>query len=155
MKLFLDTEFTDFLDDLELISLALVSESGQEFYAELSSFDESACNDFVRKTVLPLLYKSQDAICASKAELRARLDAWFLSFSQDVTIMYDCFTDYALLMDLFGNELPWYARESIAIERRLDPDRLESYFATEGVIRHHALHDARGNKFAFIKSTRL
>jgi len=154
MKLFLDTEFTDFLDGLDLISIALVSDSGQEFYAELSSFDESACNAFVRSTVLPLLFKSPEAICASKSELRARLEAWFLSFNQDVTIMYDCFTDYALLMDLFGNELPWYARESIAIEKRLDPERLESYFADESVIRHHALHDARGNKFSFINSTR-
>lgn len=53
-RYFIDTEFTDWKDS-RLISIAIVSEEGQEFYGECSDFDLSACNDFVRAVVLPQL----------------------------------------------------------------------------------------------------
>jgi len=34
LKVFIDTEFTDFLDP-QLISIGLVAQSGEKFYAEL------------------------------------------------------------------------------------------------------------------------
>lgn len=36
MKLFLDTEFTDLVPGNKLISIALVAEDGEYFYAELT-----------------------------------------------------------------------------------------------------------------------
>ena len=54
MLVFLDTEFTDFVRP-DLISLALVSEDGREFYAERTDYRKDECSDFVRETVLPLL----------------------------------------------------------------------------------------------------
>lgn len=46
MRIFIDTEFSDFVNP-ELISIGLVTESGNdEFYAELP-VDQSRCNDFV------------------------------------------------------------------------------------------------------------
>ncbi|SFJ84850.1 protein of unknown function [Paraburkholderia megapolitana] len=38
MRIFVDTEFTDFID-CDLISIALVADDGREFYAERNDFD--------------------------------------------------------------------------------------------------------------------
>ena len=52
MLIFLDTEFTAFMRP-DLISIALVSEDGREFYAERTDYRQADCSDFVRATVLP------------------------------------------------------------------------------------------------------
>lgn len=53
LKIFIDTEFTDFID-IHLISMGLVSEGGEEFYAEVP-YPDVACSPFVREVVIPLL----------------------------------------------------------------------------------------------------
>jgi hypothetical protein len=56
MKLFLDCEFTQLNQDTKLISLALVSEAGDEFYVELTdTYKIEDCSDFVIQHVLPQL----------------------------------------------------------------------------------------------------
>ena len=55
MNVFLDTEFTDFLDP-HLISLGMASEYGEDFYAEVP-YPDCACSTFVREVVVPLLRK--------------------------------------------------------------------------------------------------
>lgn len=42
-RLFLDTEFTDFID-CEMISIGIVREDGREFYAERNDFDTAKCS---------------------------------------------------------------------------------------------------------------
>lgn len=44
LNVFIDTEFTDLLDP-QLISIGLVAESGEEFYAELP-YEVRACSVF-------------------------------------------------------------------------------------------------------------
>lgn len=72
-KIFLDTEFTDFIRP-HLISIGMVADSGEEFYAEIP-YPDSECSDFVRETVIPLLGRFPDAIC-SKENLSVRLRTW-------------------------------------------------------------------------------
>lgn len=56
MKLFLDCEFTQLNQSTKLISLALVSEGGDEFYVELTdTYQVGDCSDFVIQNVLPQL----------------------------------------------------------------------------------------------------
>ena len=55
MRYFVDTEFAEDGRRLELISIGVVSEDGREYYAEHDGFDESLCNPWVRKNVLPKL----------------------------------------------------------------------------------------------------
>lgn len=56
MKIFLDCEFTRLNASTKLISLALVSERGHEFYVELTdTYQVADCSDFVIKNVLPQL----------------------------------------------------------------------------------------------------
>jgi len=52
MILFLDTEFTGLHQQATLISLALVAEDGQAFYAEFTDYDASQCDDWIQKNVL-------------------------------------------------------------------------------------------------------
>ena len=46
MLVFIDTEFTDFVQ-IDLISIALVSDDGREFYAERTDYCRDDCNDFL------------------------------------------------------------------------------------------------------------
>lgn len=69
MKLFLDTEFTDLHPEAKLISIALVAENGNYFYAELTdTYERCECSNFVMNFVLPFLkgrkYEMTSAECA-------------------------------------------------------------------------------------------
>jgi hypothetical protein len=56
MYLFLDTEFTDLVPGNKLISIALVAENGNSFYAELNdTYERCECSNFVMNFVLPFL----------------------------------------------------------------------------------------------------
>ena len=56
MRLFLDTEFTDLVPGAKLISIALVDDNGDYFYAELTdTYTKKDCSAFVRNYVLPFL----------------------------------------------------------------------------------------------------
>lgn len=56
MRLYLDTEFTDLHPEAKLISIALVDENGEYFYAELTdTYRLSQCSSFVKLYVLPFL----------------------------------------------------------------------------------------------------
>ena len=55
MYVFFDTEFTSMAADAHLISIGMVSERGETFYAESMEFSIEACNGFVKREVLPLL----------------------------------------------------------------------------------------------------
>jgi hypothetical protein len=84
MLVFLDTEFTNFVRP-DLISIALVSEDGQEFYAERTDYCRADCGDFVRETVQPLLGCVPGAAC-SRSELTDRVCDWFTRLTEPATI---------------------------------------------------------------------
>lgn len=55
MLLFLDAEFSDFIQ-CDLISIGMVDETGQHsYYAERSDFERTWCNPMVQAEILPLL----------------------------------------------------------------------------------------------------
>lgn len=72
MKLiFIDCEFTNLVPNNKLISIALVSETGEFFYSELTdTYERCECSDFVMNFVLPFLkgdpYKMSEYYCALK-----------------------------------------------------------------------------------------
>ena len=51
-RIFLDTEFTGLHQHTTLISLALVSESGEEFYAEFNDYDRNQVDDWLEHNVI-------------------------------------------------------------------------------------------------------
>src|ERR1700712_4279936 len=88
--LFLDTEFTG-LDQArpDLISIAIVDESGREFYAELPpSHYAVQCNEWVHFNVLPHLWGGDHI--QSVAQIRETLAAWIAGIGEPSVIVTDC-----------------------------------------------------------------
>jgi hypothetical protein len=78
--------------------------------------------------------------CGLVCTTKTRDDSWILCF--------DYQGDYDLVLDLLDGAIPsGWACEHVG--HKLDVERLERYFREHGG-RHHALHDARANAFAFI-----
>lgn len=73
MKIYIDTEFNEFQG--ELISMALVAESGQEFYEVLPCENPGP---WVAENVMPILFKAP----ISKEALQLRLQHWLAQFPE-------------------------------------------------------------------------
>ena len=150
MLLFLDTEFTDPLD-CQLISIGIVSEDGHEFYAERTDFDMKACSPFVHAAVLPWL-RREPAIIGNEGEVRAALLTWLDQFPE-IEICVDHATDWDLFLDLCKDPDTLTLRSGIRgrnIRGEIIASDVERYWQRHGRKDHHALHDARANRFAFL-----
>jgi hypothetical protein len=93
MRLFVDTEFTDFIN-CDLISIALAADDGREFYGERSDYDDASCTAFVR-----------EAVIAQLASIRPELLAWLAQFDgeQGRMLCFDYAGDWDLFVDLIGD----------------------------------------------------
>ena len=147
-KIFIDTEFTDFLD-CYLISIGMVAETGEEFYAEVP-YPDAACSAFVREAVIPLLGSIEDAQCPFE-ELRHRILSWLRLIRPDGEIVEICFdfqTDWDLFSDAIGYQVPdWCCPRLIA--RNINELLRYSFHKKNKLPEHHALYDARANLYAF------
>lgn len=119
-KVFFDTEFTGLHQNTTLISIGLISECGKTFYAELTDYDKSQCDDWIKKNVIKNLtitkeidesldawedYKHKEAILfKGKLEyLKGALENWLNQFEQ-VEIWSDCLSyDWVLFNQIFGH----------------------------------------------------
>lgn len=147
MNLFIDTEFTDFSRP-DLISIAIVSEDGREFYGERSDFLQVRCTEFVRNTVLPQLGQRPSDIY-TLPELKQALRLWLEQF-QPAAPVYICSNldnDWEHFSKLLGTDLPRWI-EYRSIEKELNTVRINEYFSVSGLKEHHALNDARATRYA-------
>jgi hypothetical protein len=60
IKLFFDTEFTGLHKNTTLISIGIVSECGRKFYAELTDYDKTQLNDWLKENVIANLYLTDE-----------------------------------------------------------------------------------------------
>ncbi|MFZ6686865.1 hypothetical protein ACO0K0_03850 [Undibacterium sp. SXout11W] len=149
MLIFIDTEFTDF-KNTELISIGLVTGDGQhDFYAELP-VNLSRCSDFVIATVLPQLGKVPDAQC-SITELRDRLMRWLYQFSEPAPIVigYDFYGDWQLFSQALNYEVPLWIKGK-NVYPNIDPVAYQMFLIDNHLKEHHALNDAKANRYAYI-----
>lgn len=148
MKIFIDTEYTNFLA-LGLISIGLVAETGEEAYFEVE-YDASECSEFVRDIVVPLLGREPNAILP-KHMLATRLTTWLEIVRprrQDITICFDHQTDWNLFIAALDYRVPpWVESRNVCYE--IGDLLYQDFFAREGLPEHHALYDARANAYAF------
>jgi hypothetical protein len=157
LRIFLDTEFTD-LRDPRLISLGLVTEAGQEFYAELSDGWQTAmCSDFVINSVLTCLDRT--AACKmSRADSATRLVHWLSELGSEITVVSDVAVDWLLMSDLLQQQntsgiafhhqvLSWPGSALARHCQLLLEDSLGG-----NVKRHHALIDARALRQAVLQT---
>ncbi len=52
IKVFFDSEFTGLHQNTTLISIGMISDKGDTFYAEFNDYDESQCDDWIRENVI-------------------------------------------------------------------------------------------------------
>lgn len=117
-KIFFDTEFTGLHQNTTLVSIGLVSDEGERFYAELTDYDETQCDDWITKNVLDHLLLSGNSelekelkydgmtttVIGSKEDVRAELNEWLNGFGDDIQLVSDvCHYDMVLLCDLIAD----------------------------------------------------
>jgi hypothetical protein len=149
MKIFLDTEFTDFAET-QLISIGLAAASGEVFYSEVP-FQRQKCSQFVNEIVLPLL--NPEAALCGPAELRKKLIDWFdlvKPGDEEVELCFDFETDWDLFCAAIGdkNIPPWCIRHKIGARNINALMRLD-FHRKYDLPEHHALNDAMALRYAF------
>ena len=94
-KIFLDTEFTGLQQNSTLISLALIAETGEEFYAEFTDYNINHLTKdtlvFLQNEVFPNLFldkdklpnKNQTFIRGNSEEIKSKLIEWLKSLAFD------------------------------------------------------------------------
>ncbi len=180
-RIFLDTEFTGLHQGSSLISMALVSETGQEFYAEFTDYAKSQMNDWLRDNVMPRLWLTENIsfdrrsdgmyMTGNSQAIKEKLAEWFSGMGP-VEIWADVLAyDWVLFCELFGGayKIPgniFYAPFDLATLFRLkgmiepvgkyerDISRFE-YAGVDSRWHHNALADARVEKICFEKLSQL
>lgn len=148
LKVFIDTEFTDFFN-AHLISIGMVAESGEEFYAEVP-YPDAACSSFVRAAVIPLLGNIPHAACAVH-ELPGLMLNWLnlvRARETPVVICFDYELDWDLFLQVFDYRVPRWCRPR-DVAREINELLLYEYLSKNKLPAHHALYDARANRYAF------
>ncbi len=152
MLVFLDTEFTDFVD-CELISIGMVSEDGRhEFYLEVQDFDRSTCSDFVQSTVWSCLGRI-NGVVVRKTEVQCRLREWFATLPSSVMIACDSNYDRYLLATAFDGDWPVNFAGWADLLPLIDTEPFNTAvirYHTLDKPRHHALHDAHAHRAGWI-----
>lgn len=170
IKVFIDTEFTS-LEDAHLISIGLISETNKEIYLETNNWQTKQVSNFCREKVIPLLNNHDVSI--SPQNINLKLKQWFSQF-EDVTIMVDNNIDIRLFVNLF-DQLPNNISQAYDISEYIKhvskilwfnsyPNHYEKaatklinrffflttqYYSIEQISSHHAMSDAKANKYAF------
>jgi len=142
----LDTEFNEDGRTIELISIGLVSEFGDELYFESSEFDHDACQPWVKENVFPYL---QGGDCVhSRVEIAGAIA---LATKQRVgkPEFWAYFADYdwVVLCQLYGrmvdlpSHFPMYCLDlkQEMVRRVIDKGSLPKQIG----VAHNALEDAR------------
>lgn len=119
IRVFFDTEFTGLHKNTTLVSIGLVTDKGERFYAELTDFDDSQCDEWITKNVLDTLILSgntelreslwEDAmtttVLGNKHDVRSELHEWLINLGDDVQFVSDvCHYDMVLLCDLLEDK---------------------------------------------------
>lgn len=114
MKVFFDTEFTGLRKDTTLISIGMISENGETFYAELNDYNEKQCDDWIKKNVLENLLTRylrhidekpfvKNVHTGDKHSVAKALYMWLKQFDEVQFVSDVCHYDMVLLIDLFGS----------------------------------------------------
>lgn len=115
-KIFFDTEFTGLHQNTTLISIGLVAETGETFYAEFTDYDKTQIDDWLQKNIIDNLfitdilsgttYSGGNTRCKGTADyVKLHLEHWLTEseFGQ-IEIWSDCLSyDWVLFCQLFGH----------------------------------------------------
>ena len=170
-SVFLDFEFTSLSQAAIPISMGLIAENGNTFYAEFSGVKTDLLTDWLKEYVVPQLrfehiYESapvldfeHHAMKADKQKVAFALQAWLAQFEQ-VHMWGDCLAyDWMLFCELWGGaeRLPanvFYIPFDLAtylMVKGLDPDVSREEYAGLAGKKHNALWDAKVMRAIYFK----
>lgn len=170
MKIFFDCEFTGLHQNTTLISIGLVANNGQTFYAELTDYDKLQIDDWLREHVIEKMVgaagydePARDVNhfhIGTSSEVAFWLCRWLSQFDQ-VEMWSDCLAyDWVLFNQLWGHafEIPknvYYIPFDICtlfLVCGVDPDiNREDFAGLKAEAKHNALWDARVIKACYEK----
>lgn len=170
--IFFDCEFTGLHQNTTLISIGLVSQCGQSFYAEFDDYDKSQVDEWLQQNVIDkLIFNDADMVYSvsdkktevkgSAIAIRLALDAWLSKF-ENIQIWGDCLSyDWVLFCQIWGHafKIPqnvYYIPQDICtlfFARGIDPDINREEFAVvaDSDRKHTAIHDAMVIRKCFSK----
>lgn len=123
MNVYFDTEFTGLVPGTTLISIGMVTEKDERFYAEFTDFNELLCDDWIFENVIANLrqdhmrekisdrvsiIENETYVVGNSVYIRAILEEWLadqVDISEDKRIQFVgdvCHYDMVLLANLFG-----------------------------------------------------
>lgn len=120
MKVWFDTEFTGLHKNTTLISIGLVNEYDETFYAEFTDYDESQCDDWIKENVLNnLQFKNMTSdrwaetfmvdedrhtrVRGNKDFVRYNLELWLSRYPDEIQLISDVsHYDMVLFIDIWG-----------------------------------------------------
>ena len=149
VKIFFDCEFSSLNQYSQLLSIGLVSENGDEFYAEVE-YDPNKIHFWVKENVLPKLNDKK----LTRNELKSKLNDYFAQFDEPIEMWGDVpHYDWVHFCEIYGGALNlpeniYYICFDIATlfkVKGLDPDvDREKYLKTNKTDKkHNALWDAQ------------
>jgi hypothetical protein len=170
-NVFFDSEFTGLHQNTTLISLGLIAETGELFYAEFTDYDSSQVDEWISENVINKLdldtsYPSNIKTLLIKGDrkvIKSELERWFAQFEK-VEIWSDCLSyDWVLFCELFGHafNIPqniFYIPFDICTlfkAKGIDPDVSRETFAGLDIegdqSKHNAMWDAKVIKACYEK----
>jgi hypothetical protein len=104
VRYFYDCEFIEDGTTISLVSIGMVDETGREFYAVSTEFDERRAIDWVRKHVLSQLPSPSDPAWRSRARIRDDLLAFLLEPGEPIELWaWMASYDHVALAQLWGD----------------------------------------------------
>ncbi|GIO13547.1 hypothetical protein J19TS2_31020 [Cohnella xylanilytica] len=113
MKVFFDTEFTGLHQNTTLISIGLVADDGAYFYAELTDYDRSQVDDWIRENVESKLHLEHEfqsidirnMLVRGRSEyVRNWLEKWLDERGEQIEMWSDRLSyDWVLFCQIFGH----------------------------------------------------
>jgi hypothetical protein len=149
VRFFYDCEFIEDGRTIDLVSIGMVDESGREFYAVSTEFDENRAGPWVRRYVLPQLPPPSDRAWRSRARIREDLYAFLTERGEEEIELWAWYAayDHVALAQLWGpmpalpSRIPKFTRD--LRQRWEDVGKPKLPAAPENA--HDALADARHN----------
>ncbi len=178
MKIFMDMEFTGLHQYTTLVSIGMVTEYGDTFYAEFTDFDENQVDGWLVDNVLDNLYltdvnefpgsdKLNVKVKGDTRLVRRHMDDWFTETllaheEKRIDMWGDCMAyDWVLFNQIYGHSfnIPYYINYipfdicTVFALAGVDPDiEREKYCGyTDTTNKHNSLHDAQVIKKCFEK----
>ena len=164
MRIFFDTEFTQFRDG-ELLSIGFVSEADHELVVEIHDEQRHArASEFCKTTVIPQFGLVRAHKVGSDAKAGAVIADWLLGFDSPLVLCYDYKLDWR-----FFEEAIRAAGEWALVSERITPLNVADFAKYDSCLqvqdqnflgeshpgRHHPLVDARAMRERWREYERL